>query len=671
MAFYLIVIYHLVAAIKESAVADKDDFGPSYLELEDHREPEGELGGVNGKDLIEMALKICGRERAENDFIEKLSLGSDLDTILYEHNGVKSSFFNFMSMFPENFVFSLSKYLSNQTSSIPSLDSKTKSFCLQSFSQYEIVLHESHGQNAEYKRMKKENHGLYMTIAWVYLIPLGIISSRYFKSYGIWFYIHLTCSAVSAYLHILGYLEIMKDGGHAYEKYKPVKYYHFRLGQLIMSLLTIALVSGLSFSAFKIFTKRTQIIFKLSKFHALLGASLLIFSLVNCMIGWTFIESSLKPLFYYGVIFMTLLFIVMETYQRLYKFKDGYQKNDLPLTRHLDVFEKVKQGKYLVFADEFVLDVTHFYRAHPGGSFMVTGALGEDMGKYMVGCSSYSGKYNPFEHSQNAFAISRDLAIAQIDFPLKYFESGISKFEDFEVGIQGKFEIAKDTFLIYLKSDKVKMPSMCTNEEFLGKHFLLKASVDGRLVRRYYSCLIVDPLKWAEELGLENRRVEDCGQIKLIFKFYKGGKGSGYLSEMKENNKAILRGPLGPGLLIDQLEGKFVALAGGTGLVPFIDLVHIAWSRNQKANFELTLFGFFRDEESAFLVQLLKKVEETNGDWFKFHLVVSGNSSWIDTIIQLCQSSKLTWICGPSGFNRTYSKLLSKNGVNKHKVIVM
>jgi ferredoxin-NADP reductase len=610
MAFYFIVIYHLVAAIKESAFTDSGDFDFRYLEFEDEREFKEEVGKISDKDLIEMTLKICGREKDENDLIDKLSLGSDLDTIIYEHNGLKSSFFNFMKIFPETFIFSLSKYLSNQTSAIPSLDSRTKSFCLQSFSKFEIILHDSHEKTEEYKKLKKETHGLYMTIAWVYLIPLGIISSRYFKSYGIWFYIHLICSTVSALLNILGYYEIMKDGGHAYEKFKPDKFYHFRIGQLTMSLLTITLVSGLSFSAFKVFTKRTQIIFKLSKFHALLGSSILLFSLFNCYTGWTFVESSYEALFDYGVIFMTLLFIVLETYQRLYKNKDGYQKNNLLITRHLDVFEKIKQGKFLVFADEFVLDVTHFHRSHPGGSFMITGTLGEDMGKYMVGCSSYSGKFNPYEHSLSAFAISRDLAVAQIEFPLKYFVSGINNFEDFEVAIKEKVEIAKDTFLIYLNSDKVKMPKACTNEEFLGKHFLFKANVDGRVVKRYYSCLIVDPLKWAEELGVENRRNEDCGHIKLIFKVYKGGKGSGFLNEMKENNKACLRGPLGPGLLIDRLEGKFVALAGGTGLVPFIDLVHMAWSRNQKTNFEFTLFSFFRDEESAFLVQLLKKVEE-------------------------------------------------------------
>ena len=47
-----------------------------------------------------------------------------------------------------------------------------------------------------------------------------------------------------------------------------------------------------------------------------------------------------------------------------------------------------------------------------------------------------------------------------------------------------------------------------------------------------------------------------------------------YLNSLKPGDFLKIQGPLGPGLLLSELNGNFLALAGGTGLIPFLDLIH-------------------------------------------------------------------------------------------------
>ena len=55
---------------------------------------------------------------------------------------------------------------------------------------------------------------------------------------------------------------------------------------------------------------------------------------------------------------------------------------------------------------------------------------------------------------------------------------------------------------------------------------------------------------------------------------YTGGKMTGFLNSLKNGEILNIEGPLGPGLLLESLKGNFIAFAGGTGLVPFLDLIY-------------------------------------------------------------------------------------------------
>ena len=101
------------------------------------------------------------------------------------------------------------------------------------------------------------------------------------------------------------------------------------------------------------------------------------------------------------------------------------------------------------------------------------------------------------------------------------------------------------------------------------------------------------------------------GSVKMIYKAYPGGAMTQTLFSLKAGNVLKIQGPLGPGLMISELKGKFLAFAGGTGLVPFLDLIYLVWqNRLTIQDFSLTVYVSFRSRKDGFCLELLERLQE-------------------------------------------------------------
>lgn len=74
---------------------------------------------------------------------------------------------------------------------------------------------------------------------------------------------------------------------------------------------------------------------------------------------------------------------------------------------HAEAMELIKSGRKLVFYDDLVLDVGNYRWSHPGGAIMLNKSIGQDVGKFLNGCSSIGGKFNAYNHSHLAFKLAR------------------------------------------------------------------------------------------------------------------------------------------------------------------------------------------------------------------------------------------------------------------------
>lgn len=70
--------------------------------------------------------------------------------------------------------------------------------------------------------------------------------------------------------------------------------------------------------------------------------------------------------------------------------------------------------------DDLILDVSEFYKVHPGGKFVIEHTIGTDIAKFFYGGYNLEDNMKPkpsfgYRHSNYARIICNDLAIARLD----------------------------------------------------------------------------------------------------------------------------------------------------------------------------------------------------------------------------------------------------------------
>ena len=524
-------------------------------------------------------------------------------------------------------------------------------------------------------------HGIQLSVAWCLLAPIGILSARYFKHTGWWIYAHIISLLIASVLTILSITEIFGVDALALADLSQDILEHSRLGMIITSLVIGQVVFGMFTSYFKILTKNTGAASVAVKIHRIAGFGMLIAGLINCTKGWQLYSDAMSLAAYViALIAVCAIFLFFEVRQVFFKNRESGEMTWLKEMGHMEAAERIDGGEELMYADDLVINVKHFKLSHPGGAYLIQESIGEDTGKYMVGCSSYGGNYNPYTHSAKAFAYLRRLAIARIPYPNGYLRpaDGYNNRRMEFVMVQ-KREIGLNTYLMYLKSEFFQMASYCAKPSWLGKHYKVTQNTSTGTVNRYYSSLFVDPNEWSNELGIthEKEKPMEEGLVKFIFKVYPGGAMTTFLNKLQRGEVIQMQGPLGPGLMLDQIKGNCIALAGGTGLVPFLDLVYYAWKNiNQDVQaFNLTLFVSFRTLEDGFALEILETMKNIEGNWLNLIIMTDKNPDKprIPSVIgkMLENSVEQAWICGPSGFNRYYCELLVSLGLQKEKIMIM
>ena len=88
---------------------------------------------------------------------------------------------------------------------------------------------------------------------------------------------------------------------------------------------------------------------------------------------------------------------------------------------NVEEFERrLHHGEKLVILDDLVLDVSEFYKRHPGGKFVIEHCVGTDIAKFFYGGYSLENNMVPapafgFKHTNYARMIANDIAIARFD----------------------------------------------------------------------------------------------------------------------------------------------------------------------------------------------------------------------------------------------------------------
>jgi ferredoxin-NADP reductase len=329
-----------------------------------------------------------------------------------------------------------------------------------------------------------------------------------------------------------------------------------------------------------------------------------------------------------------------------------------------------------------LLDVSLFKYNHPGGFFMFQKVYGQDIGKFINGCSSPDDT-RPYYHTESARDMLKHLKIKNMAYASEVFDQvgAGESFESMQWSLANKVQIAKSTYCLEFTSPIWQMKAQPPGYEWMGKHFQVKAKIGGKVIRRYYSLCAVNLASWANEVrshGFSTKEysiAQNKNHLRLHLKHYRGGLMTTHLTEIPTGSFVTLKGPLGPGLLIDsEIENDYLVFGAGTGILPFLDIIYAIWcGRLPKAI--LHVYCSFRDDESSFAVELIEATAKRYPANIKLYARAGEagfqlHSEFWRNILPL-HGAKMAWICGPPPFNRKIIKILKGEGFKADNIIVI
>ncbi|CAG9332730.1 unnamed protein product [Blepharisma stoltei] len=547
-----------------------------------------------------------------------------------------------------------------------------------------------------------EHHGFTVSFFWVVSLPLAVLVARYCKQYWWWYYVHLILAGSTVFATLIASAEAFKFHEQAFTTYDKINRFHSRLGFSLASLVVVQGLTGVLLRFFQNYTKNFGMTRQARRVHRVVGYSMLMVGLINCHYGWELYDDMI--LFPYWAMISVIVFgyLMFEfRYQFSHYFKIFAQpKWNLPVMTHQEAIKLIKEDKQeLMFIDEFVIDIKKFKSSHPAGSYLLTASIGQDAGKFIAGCTSFDGWMMPYKHSRHALTIARSLAIAEIPYPQNFLlTSKSSQNESQEYmkwTVTQKELVSQGMYLLELSSDYYKMNTVCQSLSNIGKHFRVTGLHKGEEIFKYYSAIFCSFSDWAQEANEKGFTTKSYpktkpGSIQFVIKLYEKGKMSQFMYSQNIGSQIILKGPLGTGLCLSQLKGHYLAFAGGTGIIPFLDLVYYIWkdaitnqdyfapasSNTQRVNhFSLKIYIAFKNEEVAFAHDLFKATSELVGEKVLkvFYKTSSTEKSQAPVIIKslIDDEIDLAWICGPSGFDRFVHDTLVEGGLDNHKIMIL
>ena len=553
----------------------------------------------------------------------------------------------------------------------------------------------------------KESHAVSLLVAWVFAAPMAVFTARYGKRYWLWYWVHAVLGVYALVTTYAAGLVAFKQDTATSESLTGSNFYHFRLGMAVLSLVLAQALLGLMLKLWIIGNSpKVAPLRGARSFHMILGWVLTILGLIACYYGLDIYSSGDLWILYAAYAVLGVWFLVAEGNYRWIHFFSNRLRGRKGRIYHYDDFPyRGTQAPTVAFLDQWVLDIGGFISSHPGGAFLLKRTITEDIGKFLAGNVGYTGEIRAYSHSKYARILAKQHRIGRIPY-----QEGIIIGTNAPAALdhmtwqlstrtaEADNHIVRFTFSILTH----KAVNYAPGVEWIGKHFRLTATIAGRKVRRYYSMVLcLGPkakTRWiasAQGLGQDLPSIPqqtkhgEAGEtecVDLVVKRYDQGVFSSFLHGMQVGDKVEARGPLGPGLrLTKSSTGHHLALAAGTGVLPFLDLVQFLWWKEANspdyisdpstlAHFSLHLVLFLRTRSEAIGLDLLEATHAqciaSQSRRFTLTLSVDQPKQEKEGLVGnlVGNEVKRVWICGPAGFNSWAEEVVVGAGLERSLV---
>ncbi|CAD8078937.1 unnamed protein product [Paramecium sonneborni] len=572
-------------------------------------------------------------------------------------------------------------------------------------------------------------HAIVLFIAWGIVADFGIIIGRFFKSINSYLWIHAICFIfVDLSTLVLVILMLFVGGSEGSTTEDGALEAHKIIAIVLGITVVIQHVLGVIVKHLLEATEKQnrQILFTIRIIHVILGTIMYLAAKVDIILG--FVKNEEKILLALGIIW-TVLLILIRIGLEIYKSFNSSIRNKIapqkiqPLNETQTKLLKLLQGNHQtsdilkelpnikwVLLNQDVYDLTDYQ--HPGGNFIISNVNGQEISRYFYGAFALeSTTMEPYTHSQFAYQTLQKRYIGTLQ-NVNTNNSNPSSYWDLieKVDLSSNialFQFANSNFSINLRQ----------NIQDLGQHFSITLQEIGGKVRLYTKvlCMSTPYSNFRNQIinYIENKsnqlpalQFDKINTLPLIIKKYNFPNALSAQIFQHQGNFWI-QGPFGRGLEL-QSNSKCVAFVGGTGLLPFLDLLDhlliksIYLTNKEKQSqiqsffpqfdqldesFEFTLLASFQNEDEFIGKEWIRKlysISKTN-NLKLFDMQIRYSDSKLDTIIpafrgrfsedfvkqHLGDYNKKVYICGPPNMIYSLTQIISKTEQDQTKVMIV
>lgn len=434
-------------------------------------------------------------------------------------------------------------------------------------------------------------HGISMFGTWGMLLPVGVYTVRFAKHNPIWLKLHAWIGL------IIPTLTLPAVGGALVLVGKKEQVAHAQTGIALAVLMLCQVLMG-SIIRHWMTSSRTPPLVQFRWFtrvHRLLGWISTSLGFAQCGLGVQLLQPHLIIWYTVWVGVLTGGFaIAAATYTVMNAGKtanahmlDGGLKLHSARVAYTvsQVRARLREGAKWVIMGQYVYDVTEYMRSsHPGGAYLLERVIGQDISAYFFGVEAPDSFTGPHEHSRKAFEVLKPLCIGvlaaeEASANVSWVDSAHSDGMDDWLLVSkrkvtgGRDPIVRMVFTNSL-SNRVKPKDWLLSG--MGKHMQVtlpwSALSDSERMRG----------NWRSTRDKKNDlptrpysivRETDSDKLVMYVKRYCTGRLSPLLADLEPGAKVKMSGPHGLGMLEDDADGVVFAIALGTCVAPFFDLV--------------------------------------------------------------------------------------------------
>ncbi|CAD8193618.1 unnamed protein product [Paramecium octaurelia] len=450
-------------------------------------------------------------------------------------------------------------------------------------------------------------------IVWGILADVGLLANRY----GIFLKHRLNLHSIIMGLCVLPTMiaDILMSliwNPPQFHGKEHLAYWHAPIGFAFLGLMGLQSIGGLILKLC-IENKRTQKTIKIQQiFHIYLGYFMYVVGKIQCGIGFYevynyFVEDGRWNLIGFWITYALIFFwrVLLEfvyqngtLFSKIFKQKEEQCQpktiQDALFVQHViqndlqSIQRDYNDQMWFIFNNE-IINLTGF--VHPGGQYIWEKTKGREISRFIYGSQGLEdGSCPAFKHSDKAIQMIKQNTIGRINninFIIQ--NNSVLQYNTNLWKLITINQISEKVGYFGFDNEYRKVSSQLTNYNQFGRYYQVKAHSNSQVPIRQYTCIISmapENVQYRKQLinlvetQLHNKECFDhfhvqpkyLNELPLIIKNYESKNGLSQYIHKNQYEQFQITGPYGPSLGLPN-KGKIVIICGGTGILPFLDLL--------------------------------------------------------------------------------------------------